>query len=110
MEVTASAKYIRISPIRTRLVVDMIRGKKVEEALGILSAYPQKAARVVLKLLKSAVADAGQTSEIEVDALCIKRIDVNEGPTIKRWRARAMGRATRIHKKTSHLTVTLEEM
>ncbi|MBW2095192.1 MAG: 50S ribosomal protein L22 [Deltaproteobacteria bacterium] len=108
MEMKAEAKFVRISPRKIRLVMDQVRGKRVEEALGLLSFAPQKGARILKKLLDSAVANAEQNSGIDVDTLYVKRVYANEGPTLKRFRPRALGRATRIRKRTSHLTVILE--
>jgi len=109
MEVKAVARYVRIAPRKARLVTELIKGKPVEEALTILRFVPKKAARLVDKTLRSAVANAEQNPNIDVDTLYIKRIFVDGGPTMKRWRARAMGRATRIIKRTSHITVILDE-
>jgi large subunit ribosomal protein L22 len=109
MEARAVAKYVRISPRKARLVMDQLRGKNVEEALNLLNFAPQKSAYIVKKLISSAVANAEENSEIDVDTLFIKSIYADEGPTLKRFRPRAMGRATRIRKRTSHLTVILEE-
>jgi large subunit ribosomal protein L22 len=89
--------------------MDQIKGKKVEEALHLLSFAPQKGAFLLKKLINSAVANAEQNSDIDVDNLYIKRIFADEGPTLKRFRPRAMGRATKIRKRTSHLTVILSE-
>jgi len=108
METKAEAKFVRISPRKIRLVMDQVRGKRVEEALGLLSFAPQKGARILKKLLDSAVANAEQNSGIDVDTLYVKKVYANEGPTLKRFRPRALGRATRIRKRTSHLTVILE--
>lgn len=108
MEARARARFVRISPRKTRIVVDMVRGKNAENALNILALSPKKAARIVTKLLKSAIANASRDGTIDVDSLFIKTIFVDQGPTLKRFRARAMGRGTRILKRTSHLTVTLE--
>jgi large subunit ribosomal protein L22 len=110
MEVRAVAKFVRISPRKVRLVMDRIRGKKVEEALNMLSFAPQKGARLLKKLLDSAVANAAENSGLDVDVLYVMRVYANEGPTLKRWRPRAQGRATRIRKRTSHLTVILDEI
>lgn len=110
MEARAVAKYTRISPRKVRLIMDQIRGKKVEEALNMLSFAPQKAAFVLKKLIDSAVANAEQNLNLDVDKLYIKRVFADEGPTLKRFRPRAMGRATRIRKRTSHLTVILDEV
>ena len=109
MEVKAITRYVRIAPRKARLVTELIKGKPVEEALTILRFVPKKAARLVDKTLRSAVANAEQNPNIDVDTLYIKRIYVDGGPTMKRWRARAMGRATRIIKRTSHITVILDE-
>ena len=109
MESKAAAKHIRISPRKVRLMMDQVRGKKVEEALNLLSFAPQKAAFILKKLINSAVANAGQNSNTDVDNLFIKRVYADEGPTMKRFRPRAMGRATNIRKRTSHLTVILDE-
>ena len=109
METKAVAKYIRISPQKVRLVADLVRGKKVEDALNILMFTPKGSAPVIAKLLKSAVANAGQKEGVDVDTLVVKRITVDEGPTMKRFRARAMGRGTRILKRMSHISITVEE-
>jgi len=109
MEVKAVTRYVRISPRKARLVTELIKGKPVEEALTILRFVPKKAARLVDKTLRSALANAEQNPNIDVDTLYIKRIFVDGGPTMKRWRARAMGRATKIIKRTSHITVILDE-
>ncbi|MFP3866978.1 MAG: 50S ribosomal protein L22 [Desulfobacteraceae bacterium] len=109
MEVRAQARYVRISPQKTRLVTRAIKGKGVEEALAVLQFTPKKAARLVRKVVESAVANAGQHSQIDVDTLYIKKIWVDGGPTMRRFRARAMGRATRILKRSSHITVVLDE-
>ncbi|HDM10168.1 MAG: 50S ribosomal protein L22 [Deltaproteobacteria bacterium] len=109
METRAIARYVRVSPRKARLVMDQIRGKRVEEALNMLTFAPQKAARIIKKVVQSAVANAEQNANVDVDNLYIKRIYADEGPTLKRFRPRALGRATRIRKRTSHLTVILDE-
>jgi large subunit ribosomal protein L22 len=109
MEVKAVAKYIRVSPRKIRLVMDEIRGKKVEEALNLLTFAPQKGAPILRKVVNSALANAGQYPDIDVDSLFIKGVFADEGPTLKRFRPRAMGRATRIRKRSCHLTVILGE-
>jgi len=86
-----------------------VRGKKVEEALNLLAYAPQRGARIVKKLIDSAVANAQENASLDVDALYIAKIYADEGPILKRWRPRALGRATRIRKRTSHLTVVLNE-
>lgn len=110
METRAVTKFIRVSPRKIRLVMDQVRGRKVEEALNILSFAPQKGARILKKLINSAVANAEQNSNVDVDSLYVKRLYADEGPIMKRWRPRAQGRATRINKRTSHLTVIVDEM
>jgi large subunit ribosomal protein L22 len=110
MESRAVARYIRISPRKVRLIMDEIRGRRIEEALNQLSFAPQKGAFILKKLINSAVANAEQNFEMDVDKLYIKRIYADEGPTLKRFRPRAMGRAARIRKRTSHLTVVLDEI
>jgi large subunit ribosomal protein L22 len=109
METVARAKYIRISPQKVRLVADLIRGKKVEDALNLLMFTPKSSAPVIAKVLKSAIANAGQRQGVDVDTLLVKSITVDEGPTMKRFRARAMGRGTRILKRMSHITIIVEE-
>ena len=110
MEVRAVAKYVRISPRKVRLVMDQLRGKKVEEAMNQLSFAPQKGAFLLRKLISSAIANAENNLNLNVDTLYIKRMYADDGPTLKRFRPRAMGRATRIRKRTSHLTVILDEL
>lgn len=109
METVAVAKYIRMSPQKIRLVADLIRGKKVEEALNILSFTPKASAALVSKVLKSAIANAGQKQGVDVDTLMVKHISVDEGPTMKRYRARAMGRGATILKRSSHIKIVVEE-
>ncbi len=109
METRAVAKFVRISPRKIRLVMDQVRGKQVGEALNMLSFAPQRGARILKKLVNSAIANAEQNSGVDVDSLYIMRVYADEGPTLKRWRPRAQGRATSIRKRTSHLTVVLNE-
>ncbi len=109
MEVRAVSKYVRISPQKVRKVVDDIKGKPVENGLQILRYMPQKAAGILEKIIRSAVANADQNAEIDVDLLVIRNITADQGPSLKRWKARARGRGTRILKRTSHITVTLAE-
>ena len=109
MEARAVAKYIRIPPRKVRLIMNEIRGKKVGEALNAVSFAPQKGAFILKKLISSAVANAENNFDMDVDKLYIKELYADEGPTLKRFRPRAMGRATRIRKRTSHLTVILDE-
>src|SRR5437588_7588056 len=105
--VRARARYVRSSARKARLVCDHIRGKSVEEARAILAHTPRAVARDWSKLLESAVANAENNHELVGEDLYIKAIHADEGPTIKRFRPRAMGRATRIRKRTSHLTILL---
>ena len=105
--VRAQAKYVRCAPRKARLVVDHIRGKSIDQARAILNHTPKVAARDVLKLLESAVANAENNHELDPDDLVVRKIYVDEGPTLKRYRPRALGRATRIRKRTSHMTIQL---
>ena len=109
MESKAKLSYARLSPQKTRLVVDMVRGKGVQEALNILKYSPQKAAAIVSKLVSSAVANAEQKGVSDVDRLFIRAITVDQGPVLKRFLPRAQGRATKIRKPTSHILVVLGE-
>ena len=105
METKAVEKYIRMSPRKIRYVVDMIKSKPIEDAVDILSLTPRKAAAVVKKAIQSAVSNATENHKMKEEDLFISRILVNEGPTLKRFRPRARGRAARIRKRTSHLSV-----
>jgi ribosomal protein L22 len=105
--VRAQAKYVRHAPRKARLVVDHIRGKSIGEARAILQHTPRAAAVDVLKLLESAVANAENNHELVADELVVRKAYVDEGPTLKRYRPRALGRATRIRKRTSHMTIQL---
>jgi len=109
MEARAVARFIRISPQKARLIMDEVRGKKVDEAIRLLSFSPKKGARIIKKLINSAVANAEANKEVDVDTLYIKRVYADQGPIMKRFQPRAMGRASRIKKRTSHLTVILDE-
>jgi large subunit ribosomal protein L22 len=109
METSAKLKYARLSPQKTRLIVDMVRGKAVQEALNILKFSPQRPADVVAKLVRSAVANAEQQGVADVDRLFVKAVFVDQGPVLKRFMPRAQGRATKIRKPTSHITVVLDE-
>ncbi len=109
MKARAVSKYIRVSPQKARLVADMIRGKRVSEAYHILRYTPRKAARLIYKTLASAVANAENTKMMDVDSLYVSEIYVDEGPRLKRWRARAMGRVRPIVRRLSHITVVVEE-
>jgi large subunit ribosomal protein L22 len=109
MEVKATAKYMRISAQKVRRIVDAIKGRSAESGLNALKFMPQKSAGMVEKILRSAIANAEQNAELDVDSLMIKNIIVDEGPTLKRFRARARGRGSRILKRTSHITVIVAE-
>jgi len=109
MESRAKLSYARLSPQKTRLVVDMVRGKAVQEAINILKFSPQKAAAIVSTLVTSAVANAEQKGVSDLDRLFVKEIMVDQGPVLKRFLPRAQGRATKIRKPTSHILVVLAE-
>ncbi len=109
METRAVAKYIRISPQKARLVADTIRGMNAGQAVDTLRFMPKKGARIIKKVLESALANADQNSSVDVDALYVKEIFIDGGPMLKRFSPRAMGRATRILKRTSHITVVVDE-
>jgi large subunit ribosomal protein L22 len=104
----ATARYVRIAPMKARRVVDMVRGLPVDEALALLQFAPQAASETVYKVLESAVANAGTTEGLDAGALVVSVARVDEGPTMKRWRPRAQGRATRINKRTSHITLAVQ--
>ena len=106
-EVKAVAKWVRTSPRKARLVVDHIRGRSVPEARTVLAFTPRAAAREIEKVLRSAVANAEANHDLVGDDLVVSAAYVDEGPVLKRWRARARGRAARIHKPTCHITVKL---
>lgn len=110
MEAKAVVRNIRISPQKARLVADLIRGQQVETALNHLRFMPKKGARILRKVVESAVANASQNESIDVDTLYVKKVYVDGGSMLKRIRPRAMGRATRILKRSSHITVVLDEM
>ena len=109
MEAKALARYVRIAPRKVRMVVDVVRGQAVEKAIHDLQFVNKRAKQVVEKTLKSAVANAGQTGEVNVDNLYVKAAYVDQGPTLKRFMPRAMRRATKIEKKTSHITIVVSE-
>lgn len=109
MQVRAQAKFVRISPRKVRLVVDQVRGLSVEEAERLLHFMNKRGATPVLKLIKSAVANAEHNYKLKKENLFISRITADEGITIKRYRARAFGRAAMIRKRSSKLTVILDE-
>jgi large subunit ribosomal protein L22 len=109
MEAKAQSKMVRISSRKVKLVIDLIRGKAVGEAIAILKLTPKAASPVVEKLVMSAVANAEHNYNMDVESLFVKEIYVGEGPTLKRFRPRAQGRATQILKRTSHITVVVAE-
>jgi large subunit ribosomal protein L22 len=111
MEGRAIVRFVRMSPRKVRIVANMVRGKRVEDALGILALLPKKSAKVIGKLVTSAAANVDDKSKgkADVDALVVKAIQVDNGPIIKRWMPRAMGRANRVQRRTSHITVVLSD-
>ncbi|CAM3762912.1 MULTISPECIES: 50S ribosomal protein L22 [Paenibacillus] len=109
MEAKAHARMVRIAPRKAQLVVDLIRGKQVGEAIAILRHTPKAASPVVEKLLNSAIANAEHNYSLDVNKLVVTEAYVNQGPTMKRFRPRAMGRASRINKRTSHITLVVAE-
>lgn len=109
MEAKAHARSVRISARKVKLVIDLIRGKQVGEAIAILRHTPKSASPVVEKLLNSAVANAENNHSMNVNNLVVSEVFVNQGPTMKRFRPRAMGRASRINKRTSHITLVVSE-
>ncbi|MCW2898202.1 MAG: ribosomal protein [Streptosporangiaceae bacterium] len=108
MEARAQARYIRVTPRKARRVVDLIRGMSAAEAQAVLRFAPQAASEPVGKVLASAIANAEHNNKLDADTLVISRAWVDEGPTLKRFRPRAQGRAYRINKRTSHITVIVE--
>jgi large subunit ribosomal protein L22 len=109
MQAKAVLRTVRIAPRKVRLVVDLIRGKQVGEAIAILRHTPKTASPVVEKLLKSAIANAEHNYDMDVNNLFIEKIFVDEGATLKRFRPRAQGRASAINKRTSHITIVVSE-
>ncbi|MFD1884064.1 50S ribosomal protein L22 [Paenibacillus wenxiniae] len=114
MQAKAHAKFVRIAPRKVQLVVDLIRGKQVGEAIAILRHTPKSASPVVEKLLNSAIANAEfisseKNESMDVNSLFISEVYVNQGPTLKRFRPRAMGRASKINKRTSHISLVVTE-
>ena len=106
---TALLRYLRVAPRKVRLVAETIRGRKVDQALAILDFTNRAAAGPLAKMLRAVVATAAASEDIDVDALVVKEIHVDQGPTLKRYIPRAMGRATQVQKKTSHVSFLLEE-
>jgi len=109
VECKAVAKYIRISPRKVRQVVDLIRGKSVNEASAILKLIPNRAKEPVSKVLNSAIANAEHNASLNKDDLVVSKVFVDQGPTLKRFKPRAMGRADRMLRRTSHITVVVSE-
>ena len=109
METRASARHAPIAPQKARLVVDLIRGKPAEEAIGILEFNPRRASKIVAKALKAAIANAEATQNVDVDALYVKAAFIDAAQTRKRFLPRAHGRATRVVRRTSHVTIVIDE-
>ena len=109
MEAKAVARYVRVSPRKARLVVDLIRGKAIDDARAILQFSPRAAAEIVEKVLNSAVANAEKNLHVSAEDLVVGATFVDEGPTLKRIQPRAMGRAFRINKRSSHITVVVKQ-
>jgi len=108
-EVKAVLKFVRISPQKVRKLVDTVKGKPAEAAIDMLKFMPQKGAAIVEKVMRSAVANAEQNHNLDIDTLVVKNVMADQGPTLKRFRARARGRGTRILKRTAHITVVLSD-
>ena len=109
MEVAAKLRYARISPQKCRLVADQIRGKDVEQAIQILGFSPKKAARIIKKVLESAIANAEHNEGADIDELKVSRVFVDHGPTLRRWQPRAKGRVDHMEKPLSHITVMVSD-
>lgn len=109
MEARAQAKHVRVAPRKARMVMDLIRGKDLNEALNILRFTPRSSSKVIEKVLLSAAANAQNNYNMDEESLYVSECYVNEGPTLKRFRPRAMGRAGMIRKRTSHITIVLKE-
>ena len=109
MNATAHAKHVRQSPFKVRRVLDLVRGLPVDEARTVLNFTNRKAAVVIKKVLDSAIANAEHNFALDIDELYVSEANANEGPTLKRWRPRARGRATKILKRTSHITIVVAD-
>lgn len=109
MDVSAKLRYARLSPRKVKLVIDVVRGNPLPRALDQLAVLPQAAARPVAKLLNSAAANATHNFKLEAGKLWVKQITVGQGPVLKRWKPRAMGRATPVRRPTAHITVVLSD-
>ncbi len=109
MEARAVAKYVRISPRKMKPITDLVRGKNANEALAILKFTPNKGAKILEKVISSAVANAENNHDMDTDRLFVSEVYANQGPTMKRWRAGSQGRASMILKRSSHIGVVLKE-
>ena len=109
MEAKAVCRHVRISPRKMRVVANLVRGKRVDEAMAMLKHTPKRSALVIRKLLLSAVANAENRGTSDVDSLVVRGCSIDNGPILKRWMARAMGRANRIQHRTSHVTIVVAE-
>jgi len=109
MEAKAILRYCRVAPRKARVVANMIRGRNVEEAMSLLEFTPKRSAQIVRKVLHSAIANAEDVGDVDVDQLYVKTITVDQGPTLRRFRPRAQGRAFRVNKKTSHIALIVAE-
>jgi large subunit ribosomal protein L22 len=109
MEARAISRHVRVSPRKARLVADLVRGRSVGDAIGLLEHVPKKSARIITKTLNSVLANAQSQQRVDVDRLYIKTITVDGGVTWKRFMPRAHGRATRVRKRTAHVTVVVDE-
>jgi len=109
MEIMAKARMMRISPRKVRIVGEVIKKKNVNDAMGVLMYMPQKASFILKKLLDSAIANAKQKKYVDIDNLFVKNVIVDGGPMLKRFLPRAMGRASKIRKRFSHITIVLDE-
>ncbi|MCS6911885.1 MAG: 50S ribosomal protein L22 [Myxococcales bacterium] len=107
MEARASVRHVRMSPRKMRVVANLVRGKRVDQAMATLQNIPKRASFIIRKLLLSAVANAEHKGASDVDALVIKSCTIDNGPIIKRWMPRAMGRANRIQRRTSHVSIVV---
>ena len=110
MEAKSVLRYCRVSPQKARLIANLVRGSHVENAINSLKFMPQKSAAIIKKVLESAVANARQNDSIDIDTLFVKKIFVDGGPMLKRIMPRAMGRANRILKRSSHITIIVDEL
>lgn len=110
MDVKAIARYIRISPSKVNIVLKMIRGKSIKDAFSILLFTDKKSSRIIEKVLKSAVSNAENNNSMDINSLVVKEAYANEGPVLKRFRPRAQGRAFRINKRTTHITMVVGEI